>query len=96
MPEPRRRPKQRALVRAGLKPADGGPALPPRKIPSIEPEVPTPRRAARRARCARVGIAAGAVLGVGLTALALSRIGLQPLVDALVAATPIWMSPPSP
>ncbi len=83
--------KQRMLVRAGLQPADGGPSLPPRKIPSIEPAVPTlaPRRKARTLR--RVGVAAGAVLAIGLTALALNRIGLQPLVDALVAATPIWI-----
>ena len=78
-------------LRAGLRPADGLPRNPPRRIPSIEPELPgaTRRRAFRVAR--RVGIAAGAAAGVGLAALALQRIGIDSIVHSLLAATPVWV-----
>jgi phosphatidylinositol alpha-mannosyltransferase len=39
----------------------------------------------------RVLIAAGAVAGAGLAALALQRIGIESIGRAVVAATPVWV-----
>ena len=55
------------------------------------PSVPAAgrKRVARAAR--RVVVGAGAVAGVGLTALALQRIGIESIGRALLAATPVWV-----
>jgi len=90
MPEPAGR-RERVAVRAGLKPADLGPRVPPRRFPAPEPQRhrDTRRRAARFARRAAVG--AGAAVGVGLTALALQRLGIDSIATSLLAATPVWV-----
>jgi phosphatidyl-myo-inositol alpha-mannosyltransferase len=80
----------RAALRSGLAQAEPGPRVRPRRLPSIEPAPPDGGR--RRSRAARrVVMGAGAAAGVGLTALALNRIGIRSIVDALVAATPVWV-----
>jgi phosphatidyl-myo-inositol alpha-mannosyltransferase len=81
----------RVAVNAGLRPAEPGPRVRPRRIPSLEQkDLPTGRR--RAARLARRGaVVGGAVLGAGLTALALNRLGLEPIARSLLAATPIWV-----
>jgi phosphatidyl-myo-inositol alpha-mannosyltransferase len=82
---------QRVAVRTGLRNADMGPRVPARRLPSLEAVEPgAGRRRAFRAvrRAAVVGCAA---LGVGLTALALDHIGLKPIGNALLAATPVWV-----
>jgi len=78
-------------LRAGIRPADGLPSTRPRRIPSVEPELPGAgrRRAFRAAR--RIGVAVGAAAGIGLGALALQRIGVDSILRALVAATPWWV-----
>jgi len=78
-------------LRAGARPADGLQRVRPARIPSVEPELPGAgrRRAFRAAR--RVGVVGGAVVGIGLGALALQRIGVDSIVNALVAATPWWV-----
>ena len=84
-------PAQRVAVRTGLRSADLGPRAPARRVPSLEPDDPgAGRRKAFRAvrKAAVVGCAA---LGVGLTALALDHIGLEPIANALLAATPVWV-----
>jgi phosphatidylinositol alpha-mannosyltransferase len=84
--------RSRAFVqRAGLRPADGGDPSPPRRLASIEPaRSDSPgRRRARLARRVLTGV--GAVGGLGLGALALQNIGMRPIVDALIAATPVWV-----
>jgi phosphatidylinositol alpha-mannosyltransferase len=75
----------------GATPADGLPKQPPRRMASPEPEVPggRRRRAVRVAR--RVAVAGGAAGGLGLAALALKRIGIDSILNALVAATPWWV-----
>ena len=75
----------------GLTPAEPGPRVRPRRLPSLEvKEAPTTRR--RRARLARRGLVlGGALAGIGLTALALDRIGLESIARSLLAATPIWV-----
>jgi phosphatidyl-myo-inositol alpha-mannosyltransferase len=89
-PEPATR-KERVARQVGLSSPEPGPLVPPRRLPSLEPSMPARgrRRAARVARRALVG--AGVVAGVGLTALALQRIGIESIGRALLAATPVWV-----
>jgi phosphatidyl-myo-inositol alpha-mannosyltransferase len=75
----------------GVAAADGLPKRPPRRMPSVDAALPgqTRRRAVRVAR--RVAIVGGAAGGLGLAALALQRIGIDSIVNSLVAATPWWV-----
>src|SRR3954469_9678865 len=80
----------RAAARAGLKRAEPGPRVRPRRLPSIEPADRDARR--RRVRVARrVAVGVGAAAGVGLTALALNRIGLHSIGRSLIGAAPTWI-----
>jgi phosphatidylinositol alpha-mannosyltransferase len=77
-------------ARVGTRPAVPGPRVAPARLPSLEPEATGGRRRlVRLARRALVGV--GAVGGIGLAALALQRIGLEPIARSLLAATPIWV-----
>jgi len=79
-------------LRTGLRPADGQPPKPPARLPSPEPVEPGAERRRRAVRVARrAAVWGGAVLGAGLAALALKRIGIQSIGDALIAATPTWV-----
>ena len=82
---------QRAAVRTGVRSADLGPRAPARRVPSLEAADPGAgrRKAFRVAR--RAGVLGCAALGIGLTALALDHIGLKPIGNALLAATPVWV-----
>jgi phosphatidylinositol alpha-mannosyltransferase len=82
---------QRLAVRTGVRSADLGPRAPARRIPSLEPADPGAgrRNAFRVAR--RAAVVGCAALGLGLTALALDHIGLKPIGNALLAATPVWV-----
>jgi phosphatidylinositol alpha-mannosyltransferase len=77
--------------RTGFVDADGGPVQPPIRQPSLEHAGPRSgrRRAARVAR--RAAVWGGAAAGAGLAVLALRRIGLESIGDALLAATPVWV-----
>jgi phosphatidyl-myo-inositol alpha-mannosyltransferase len=89
LPQPEGR-AARVAARAGLRPAEPGPRVRPRRIPSIEPADGSQRR--RRARVARkVVVGVGAAAGVGLTTLALNRIGLHSIGQALIGAAPAWI-----
>ncbi|MEA2402219.1 MAG: phosphatidyl-myo-inositol alpha-mannosyltransferase, partial [Thermoleophilaceae bacterium] len=89
-PQPERR-AARVASAVGARPAESGPRLRPRRLATLEPkDSPGGRR--RAARLARRGaVVAGAVAGIGLTALALERIGLEPIGRSLLAATPMWV-----
>jgi phosphatidylinositol alpha-mannosyltransferase len=66
----------------GLTPIDGAPRRPAKRLESLDPE---PARARGRHRTARrIGLAVAAVLGLGLTALAANRIGLDNVVRSIV------------
>jgi phosphatidylinositol alpha-mannosyltransferase len=79
-------------ARVALRPADGEPVRRPRRLPSIEPADPPGAALARVTKVfRRAAIAAGAVAGIGLGALALQRIGLHSIARAVVAATPVWV-----
>jgi phosphatidylinositol alpha-mannosyltransferase len=83
--------RARVALAIGAKPAEPGPRVPPRRLPSLEPK-DTAQGRRRAGRLIRRGVVvAGAVGGVALTALALDRIGLQPIGRAMLAATPIWV-----
>jgi phosphatidylinositol alpha-mannosyltransferase len=89
-PAPERR-AARLGRRVGVVPAEPGPRVPPRRMPSLEPREPSAgrRRAAHVAR--RMLVGAGVVAGAGLAALALQRIGIESIGRALLAATPVWV-----
>jgi phosphatidylinositol alpha-mannosyltransferase len=89
-PQPATR-RERVARRIGISSNEPGPRVPPQRLPSLEPTLPARgrKRAARVAR--RVVVVGGVVAGVGLTALALQRIGIEPIGRALLAATPVWV-----
>jgi phosphatidyl-myo-inositol alpha-mannosyltransferase len=75
--------------RTGLQPIDGGPRRRPRRLPSLDP---APAQAVARHRVARrVGLGVAGVLGVGLTALAAHRIGVQNVVASIVRSDAGWV-----
>jgi phosphatidylinositol alpha-mannosyltransferase len=90
VPEPRSTPA-RVAVRTGLRSADLGPPAPARRVPSLERSAPGDgrRRAFRAVR--KAAVVGCALLGIGLTALALNHIGLKPIGNAMLAATPVWV-----
>jgi len=76
------------LARVGRRTGQPG----PRRLPSLEPRDSAPSNRRRAAKLLRRGAAlGGAALGIGLAALALDRIGLEPIGRSLLAATPIWV-----
>jgi phosphatidylinositol alpha-mannosyltransferase len=83
-PETRR---DRIFVAAGLKPADGEPRQPARRLPSLEPGARRPLVQTLR----RAAVIAGGLGAAGLGLLAVRRIGVESIGDALLNATPTWM-----
>ena len=81
----------RAVRRLGISRADPGSVAPPVRLPSLEPATPGTGRRSLAAVARRVGMPTAAVLGVGLTALALQTIGVSSIGHALIAATPVWV-----
>ena len=79
--------KDRIAVAAGVKPADGNPRRPARRLTTLEPDAPRPIVQTLR----RAGLAVGALLAAGLGVLAVQRIGPEAIGDALLNATPTWM-----
>ena len=66
--------------------------MPAARLPTLEPHTETgsaPRPAARLVRKAAIGVAG--LLAAALAAYALQRIGVQPILDAMLAATPTWV-----
>ncbi|MEA2440449.1 MAG: phosphatidyl-myo-inositol alpha-mannosyltransferase, partial [Thermoleophilaceae bacterium] len=83
--------RERLALRTGLANADGGPRGRPTRLPSPEPAAPGDgrRRAWRIVR--RGAVVGGAVGGVGLAALALQRIGIESIGNALLGAQTFWV-----
>jgi phosphatidylinositol alpha-mannosyltransferase len=75
---------------AGLRPADGGPRRPARRLPSLDP---APARAAGRGRrvARRAGLVVAGALGIGLTALAAQKIGVDNVVESIVRSNLTWV-----
>jgi phosphatidylinositol alpha-mannosyltransferase len=89
LPTPQRCPR-RAAARLGLVSADGR-RVPARRLPTLEPlPLPgTPRPSVRLAR--RLGLVLVGLLVTVLAVLAVQRIGVARLGDALLSATPTWL-----
>jgi phosphatidylinositol alpha-mannosyltransferase len=73
---------------AGLVRADGGPRKPARRLPSLDP-VPDHGRGRRAAR--RVALGAAGALGIGLTALAANKVGIDRVVESIVRSDVSWV-----
>jgi phosphatidylinositol alpha-mannosyltransferase len=75
--------------RAGLKRIDGGARRPPRRLASLDP---APAQAVARHRAARrIGLGVAGAIGIGLTALAANRVGLQNVVASIVRSDAGWV-----
>jgi phosphatidylinositol alpha-mannosyltransferase len=75
---------------AGVRSADGSPPSPPRRLPSLDP--PLAQSGSRKRRVARrVGLGVAGVLGVGLTALAAQKIGVDNVISSIVRSDVTWV-----
>ena len=81
---------ERAARWAGLRPADGMPPRPPRRLPSLDPE-PAAASSGRRRAARRIGLGAAGAIGVGLTALAAQKIGVDNVVRSIVRSDLTWV-----
>ena len=79
----------RAATRLGFLPADGGPFVAPRRLPSLDP---APARKPRPALnlVKRVALVAAALLALGGAWVALQRIGVDAIVESMVNSSPSW------
>ncbi len=75
---------------AGVRSADGMPPRPPRRLPSLDP-APARDGKQRRKAARRIGLGAAGVLGVGLTALAAQKIGVDNVVESIVRSDLTWV-----
>jgi phosphatidylinositol alpha-mannosyltransferase len=77
-----------AARRTGMVRTDGGPRRPAQKLASLEPAPASggPRRAARK-----IGLAIAAILGVGLTALAARKIGVDQVAESIIRSDMSWV-----
>lgn len=81
---------ERAAHWMGIRPADGEPSSPPRRLPSLDP--PLAQSGSRKRRVARrAGLGVAGVLGVGLTALAAQKIGVDNVVASIVRSDLTWV-----
>jgi phosphatidyl-myo-inositol alpha-mannosyltransferase len=81
---------ERAARWTGLRSADGGPPSPPRRLPSLDP--PLAQGGGGRRRVARrLGLGVAGVLGVGLTALAARKIGIENVIASIVRSNLAWV-----
>src|SRR5215211_3603528 len=79
----------RGARRLGIRPADGSPPRPARRLPSLDPE---PARGAARHRLARrIGLGIAAVVGAALTFIAAQRVGVDNVVESVVRSDVTWV-----
>jgi phosphatidyl-myo-inositol alpha-mannosyltransferase len=75
--------------RLGLTPADGSVPVPARRLPRLDP---APAQAVGRHRATRrIALGVAGVLGVGLTAIAANRIGVDRVVTNIVRSDATWV-----
>ncbi len=67
---------------AGLRPADGGPRRRPERLPSLDP--PPLREGSQRRLARRAGLGVAGAFGIGLTALAAQKIGIDNVIESIV------------
>jgi phosphatidylinositol alpha-mannosyltransferase len=90
MPEPAGA-RQRAAVRTGVTPATLGQRHPARRLPSLEPVTPGVARRRVPPFVRKVAGVAAIAAAAGLGWMALQRIGIHRIGDAVMAATPTWV-----
>ena len=81
---------QASARRLGLVPADGSPWQPPRRLPSLDP-APAQGASRRGAVARRVGLGLAGAIGLGLTAIAAQRIGLDSVARSIVRSDATWV-----
>lgn len=81
---------ERAAHWAGIRPADGLPPSPAQRLPSLDPEPAQPGKRKRKI-ARRIGLTAAGVIGVGLTALAAQKIGVDKVVESIVRSDLTWV-----
>ena len=87
-PQPRTR-TEAVSRRVGLMPADGSPPRGTARLPSLDP---APAQAVRRHRAKRrIALGVAGILGVGLTAIAANRIGVDRVVTNIVRSDATWV-----
>ena len=74
---------ERVAQWAGIRPADGGPRRRPERLPSLDP-VPVQQGSRRRRIARRAGLGVAGALGIGLTALAAQKIGIDHVIESIV------------
>lgn len=82
--------RSRAAVSAGLRGADLKPRIAPRRLPSLEPPLPA-GRSALAVFARRGAVAAVSVAGILLAILALNKIGLDNITNALINSSPSYV-----
>lgn len=80
---------ERVAQWAGVRNADGGPPCPPRRLESLDP--PVARNGRRRRVARRIGLGVAGALGVGLTALAAQKIGVDNVLTSIVRSDITWV-----
>ena len=82
---------ERAAVRIGMRSADLKPHARAHRLPSLEPKTAAARRAGAFALLRRGGLAAISLAGAVLALLALQKIGLASIADALLHSSPAFV-----
>jgi phosphatidylinositol alpha-mannosyltransferase len=83
-------PVEEVARRTGLVPIDGSARRPAKRLPSLEPSLAD--RQGRGKRAARkIGVAVAGVLGLGLTALAARRIGVDQVASSIIDSDVKWV-----
>lgn len=85
--------RAQAIARtAGVVRSDGGPKLPPRRLPSLDPApAPAPATGGRGRAARRIAIGVAGILGVGLTVLAARRIGVDKVAENVIRSDATWV-----
>jgi phosphatidylinositol alpha-mannosyltransferase len=83
--------RPRFARRTGLVPADGLPPVPPQRLPALDP---APARVAQRSRwlARKIGLGAASIVGLGLAALALQRLGVHRVIADIAGSSPSWIA----
>lgn len=88
VPEPEQ-PVDRARRRFGIAPSDGLPWTPAVKLPSLDP--PAPRGSGGRSWLRKAALGIVTLFGLGMTALAAQKIGVDQVADKLVRSDISWV-----
>ena len=76
--------------RTGLIRLDGGPRRPAERLPSLEPQIAAGKGRGRRV-ARKAGVAVASILGLGLTALAARRIGVDQVATSIIDSDLKWL-----